>query len=83
MSSKKNVTIIIVAAVIISMSFLGTVNVSAASTVSRSQTALTLTTSNVSPAVKEKFTLSGTLTANGAPIANGLILLYSSSSSGS
>jgi len=83
MSSKKNVTIIIVAAVIISMSFLGTVNVSAASTVSRSQTALTLTTSNVSPAVKEKFTLSGTLTANGAPIANGLILLYRSSSSGS
>jgi phage baseplate assembly protein gpV len=75
MYSQKNITIIIVAAMLISISFLGTVDVSAA-TVSRSQTALTLASSNPNPGFKKQFTLSGTLTANGAPIANGLIVLY-------
>jgi hypothetical protein len=45
-------------------------------------TTLTLTTSNTNPAVNQSFTLSGTLTANGAPLAGRQIILLSDDPSG-
>jgi hypothetical protein len=72
-STKKQLIIIAVAALMLSVSLLGSVGLVAAIT----PTTITLTTNTTTPAANQSFTLSGTLTANNTPLPGKLITLGS------
>ena len=77
MHSKKHVTIIMVVAVMVSLSFLGSSINSTGSSQSLNPTTVTLTASSTTPAVNQVFTLGGQLSTNGAPLPNKQIALLS------